>query len=227
MNVNRVLRPALALCLVAALLVAGSGPVAGQDDAKRSLVVNLEEDGSAELTLTITYDLADQEERDAFEELQDDAEAREDIRRRYLDRMQSVAHDAENATGRTMAVTSAAVNLRTTDNGETGIVELTVDWDGLAAVEDGTLVVTEPFASGFEPDRTFTVSAPEGYEVATVTPEPDSSDATSVTYERGTSLEGFEATFAESDGGLTDTDLPGFGLLVAAVAILLVALRLR
>lgn len=55
----------------------------------------------------------------------------------------------------------------------------------------------------------------------------DRSDATSVTYERGTSLEGFEATFAESDGGLTDTDLPGFGLLVAAVAILVVALRLR
>lgn len=146
-------------------------------------MVALDEDGSAELTLALSYDLRDDDQRAAFEALQDDASARDRVRTRFGNRLASVAADVENATGREMVVSDASVDLSTTDGGSTGVVELSVTYEGLAAVEDGRLTVTEPFASGFETDYRFVLRGPDGYQLTSVAPEPASRDDGRATWE--------------------------------------------
>ena len=116
------------------------------------------------------------------------------------------------------------------------MVKLSIAWSNLAAVNGGRLTVTEPFASGFEPDRTFSIAAPDGNTLTSVEPESSESDEASVTWEAGTSLEDFEVVVEPMDtdrdgetGGETpaeDTteDTPGFGAGVALAALLSVVL---
>lgn len=234
---NRTLTGAVVALLVTATLVT---PVAAETDAEPSLEVALEENGDAKVTLTLTYDLDSDAERDAFRTLEDDADARTKARDRFRDRMASVATGAENATDREMSVDDAAIDVSTTADGDTGIVELAVTWRGLAAVDDGALVVTEPFVSGFESDRRVTLVAPEGYELAAASPEPASVGDGRISWDAGTNLDGFEATVVptdESGGATTDaqatgssssaSDVPGFGVGLGVVSLLAAAFLAR
>lgn len=227
-----------ALRAVTALLVvlsAGAVTPSAAQQTTPSFVVALQDDGSAEVTLTLTYDLTDEAETDAFRELQNDSTARAEARSDFRARMAAVANDSENATGREMSVSDATIELRTEDDGRLGVVELSVTWTGLAAVDGGRLTVTEPFASNFEPDRTFTVRGPDGYGVATATPKPATGTANSITYQPGTDLSGFQAAFEPTATGGTTTapdtpggaGQPGFGILVAVAAVGLGALLAR
>lgn len=201
------------IALVVVLLVAATATsVTAASDAKPSLTVALSEDGSATVVLTMTYDLGSDAERDAFRALENDSDTRTQVRQRFRDRMASVAASASNATDRQMSVESATIDVRTTADGETGVVELSVTWNGLAAVEGDRLVLGEPFASGFETDRTVTVLAPEGYEVASATPEPSTTTDRRVTWKPGTNLDGFEVTLRPATaevGETTTTDGSG------------------
>lgn len=234
-------KTAASLVLIGLVLVGAVAPVAGatQETSQESFAVDLATDGSATVTVTTTFDLTDDNESDAFAELRDDDAARERFRTRFRDRMAGVAGDAENATGREMSVTDASIAFRT--EGDTGVVEQSVTWTGLAAVDGDGLVVTEPFASGFEPDRQFRVVAPDGYDLA-ASPAPDATGDGSATWNAGTSLDGFEATASPAEaptgtatppGGGTATDGdtatddgttagsgPGFGAALAGLALL-------
>jgi len=153
--------------------------------------------------------------------------------------MQDVAADASSATDREMAVSDTTVGIDRT--GSTGAVTVSLSWSGLASAEDGQLTVTEPFASGFEPERTFVVQLPDGYGVVAADPEPERHEESSLVWDGGTDLSGFELTVAaeeddptESDSEQTDEqsdaddDGPGFGFaVVAAGVIALVALALK
>lgn len=220
---------AFALLVAVTIVVATAPAMAGAhaNDAEPSFVVTVDADGSAEIDLTLTYDLTTDSEQEAFERLQNNQTARDAMRTRFRNRMEAVADDAENATGRTMAIQGASIDLSTTHGGATGVVVLSVTWTGLAAVEDGQLVVTEPFASGFEPDRTFVVKWPGAYELAEATPEPDTTTQGSATWEAGTDLQGFELTLARTTPTATETGTespadggaPGFGTGIALVAL--------
>ena len=118
-----------------------------------------------------------------------------------------------------------------------GLVERGVAWSNLAAVDGDRLTVTEPFASGFEPDRPFTLTAPEGYGIASAAPDPSSSDEASATWEADTELEDFEVVVdrtntdddgADADDGSPDEgdtdDSPGFGVVAGSLALLAAAL---
>lgn len=234
----------IARIVVAVMVVATvATPVAAGSDAEPSLVVELHEDGSADVVLTLTYDLSSDDERDAFRTLENDSDTRTQVRERFADRMANVAASAENATGREMSVSDATIDAYATDDGETGIVELGVRWHGLAAVEDDRLVVTQPFASGFETDRRVAFVPPEGYGLVDATPEPATDDGR-VAWSPGTDLEGFEATFAPADGtdGASDdattagsdsgdssasSDVPGFGVALGVVSLAAAALLAR
>lgn len=237
------------LCVVVlvGLLVAGAAvPASAQSSEGSSFVVALDEDGSAELTLTLAYDLEDDDQRAAFESLQDDASARDRVRTRFGNRLASVAADAENATDREMTVSDASVDLSTADGGSTGVVELSATYEGLAAVDDGRLTVTEPFASGFETDYRFELRGPEGYRLASVAPAPAAREDGTATWAAGADLSGFEATFAPQSSGMETTadgsggtvaggstgdassgDGNGFGLVVALLAVVATGLVAR
>lgn len=233
-------RVAVALVAVAVVLSVVVAPATADarastaEEPTPALVVALQEDGSATVTLVQTFDLETDDERAAFESLQDDQEAREDVRTRFADRMASVAADATATTGREMTVSEPSIDLRTAD--DVGVVELSVTWSNLAAERDGRLVVTEPFASGFEPDRQFAVVGPDGYELDGATPAPDDSGDASATWAAGTDLDRFEVAFAPADGGDgdgggggddADERVPGFGTTAALVALAAAALLAR
>ncbi|WP_169302419.1 DUF7345 domain-containing protein [Halorientalis salina] len=204
-----------------------------QDTTERSFVVDLQEDGSATVTVTTTFDLTDQNETDAFEQLTNDQQARDRFETNFRNRMAGVASDASNETGREMSISDSTIDLRT--DGDTGIVELSVTWDGLAAVDGNQLTVSEPFASSFTPDRAFSLHVPDGYEATTVSPSADSRADGTLTWNAGTSLDGFAVTAEQTDGGsesgaseptsasTTDDssgDGPGFGIGLTITALL-------
>lgn len=217
----------LGVLLVSSLAAA---PAAAAEHPEEEFFVELDAEGDADVAVTYAYDLETDSERAAFEELETDETAREELATQFRNRMRSVAADAADATGREMTVTDASAEVSTAD--DVGVVTLSVSWEGLAAVDGDRLTVTEPFASGFEPNRTFTVAAPDGYEVTSATPEPSSSGAATASWAAGTSLQGFElvaGTAGEGsagDGG-TDGSGAGFGAGVAAAALVGAAMLAR
>lgn len=219
----------IAVCLAVALVAVATlaPPAAAQSDDEPAFVVSLHPDGSAEVVVRSTFDLTTDAERAAFETLTADDEARANATARFRDRLGSVAADAEDATGREMRVTDASVDLRRTADDETGVVSLSATWTGLAAVEGETLVVTEPFASGFVPDRRFVLRTPDGYAVGSVAPAPDERSDGELAWATGAELEGFavELTPAPGGGAMTGGQ-PGFGAVAALVAILVVTAAL-
>lgn len=215
------------LLCVALVSSATAAPAAATDHDAEQFLVELDAEGDADVAVTYTYDLETDSERAAFEELEANETAREELADRFGNRMQGVADRASNETGRSMTVTDASVDVKSADG--VGIVTLSVTWENLAAVEDDRLTVTEPFASGFEPNRPFTVSAPDGYEIASASPSADSSSEGSVTWNAGTSLDGFEVV-ADGSGSTTDgsdADGAGFGVAIAASALVAAAFARR
>lgn len=198
----------------AAAAVSGGAPDVGDEFEAPAFVVALEGDGSATVVVTFAFDLSDESRRDAFEDVRDNATAREEFRSRFEDRIQRVASAAGNETRREMSVSNATLEFRS--DGTTGVVETSVTWNGLAAVDGDQLRVTEPFASGFSTERSVHVLVPDGYGVDSVTPPADSTAEGTVTYGSGTDLTGFElvaspdatatATATDADGGTDGSD---------------------
>lgn len=217
-------RVAVVLAVAALAVATLATPVAAQAGTEPAFVVELQPDGSAEVTVRSTFDLTTDAERAAFETLTNDEAARQNATARFRDRLGTVAADAAEATGREMQITDATIDLRRTADGATGVVSLSATWAGLAAVEDGTLVVTEPFASGFTPDRRFVLRAPDGYAVDAVTPAPDERADGELTWAAGSDLDGFAVELtpdpSAADGGALSGGQPGFGAVAALVALL-------
>lgn len=219
------------VCLVTAPVAATAATAQSTESAaslsaEPAFVVDLETDGSARVTLVTTFDLTTDSEREAFEALRANETAREQRTDRFATRMEAIATRAENDTGRNMAIRNPAMTF-TTEN-DTGIVGLSVTWDGLAAQEGDRLVLREPFASGFDIDRPFRVVGPDGYALDTTTPTPTTKQQNSATWSATTQFEGFETVFAPAaDGTATDAGdgtsgagAPGFGIGVAVIAVL-------
>lgn len=216
------------LLCVALVASATAAPAAAAEHDDEQFLVELDAEGNADVAVTYTYDLETDSEQAAFEELESNETARQELAGRFQNRMQGVADRASNETGRSMTVTDASVAIEPSDG--VGIVTLSVTWDNLAAVEGDRLMVTEPFASGFEPNRTFTVVAPDGYEIDSASPSSDASGDGSATWNAGTSLDGFEVVATEGDtasGDESNGDGAGFGVPIAAAALVATAIARR
>jgi len=212
------------LCVVVLSVTVTPAAAAGHDDER--FRVELDTEGNADVSVTYTYDLETDGERAAFEELESNETAQRQIATRFENRMQAVADGASNETGREMRVGNATVETATEDG--VGTVTLSVRWERLAAVDGDRLTVTEPFASGFEPDRRFVVETPDGYAVASATPEPSAGEDGRASWAAGSSLSGFElvATPDDASDG-TSGDGDGFGSVLALAALAAVAVLAR
>lgn len=197
------------------------------------LAVALAEDGDAAWTVEYRIRLDDANTTEAFKAYREDIEANTtDYATQFADRLGPTVRTGENMTDREMAVTDASVNLDVVEN--TGVVDLSVAWDGFGAVQNERLVLDEPFASGFGLDRPVTVQQPERYAVADASPSPDDSDAT-LRWDAGTDLDGFEVIFERTAGATTDdtsdemtaTSGPGFGSIAAILGISALVAALR
>lgn len=223
-------RLAVGIAVALLLLAPAVAPAAAQETPEPAVVVEVAADGSADLRVVSTFDLTTDAEREAFRTLADDEAARADATARFRDRMAAVAADAQTETGREMAVTDASIDLRTVGD-ETGVVTLSVTITGLAAVREDTLVVTEPFASGFTADRPVDVLAPDGYEIVDASPAPESSADGRATWAAGADLDGFTVEMTETapagDGATQSDGQPGFGAVTALLAVLVAAAAAR
>lgn len=229
---NRMTVRIAGVCLCLALFSSmATAPVAAEAAEERFLV-ELDEEGNADVSVTFVYDLDSDEEEAAFEEIRGNETAQTQATERFENRMATVVDDATASVDREMSVESAAIELR--QEGGVGVLTLSIEWSDLAATGDGRLTVTEPFASGFEPDRSFTVTAPNGYEIVSATPEPANGDGASATWTADSDLAGFEIVAeAGSDGDESDPATPddetvedaaGFGLVVGVLGLLIAAL---
>jgi len=197
--------------LIAPGVAAADGP--GTESAVEtgsSFVVTLDADGDATVALVLTYDLADDADEAAFEELR---QRPENVTDQFGARMTPIADRTAAETGREMSVSDVRTDIDSTN--ETGVVRLSATWTDLAAVDGDQLVVSEPFASAFQLDRSFVIVAPDGYALADATVEADATNpadgttAASAEWEAGTDLSGFSATLTPAEaGGVTDTSLP-------------------
>ncbi|MFB6221747.1 MAG: PGF-CTERM sorting domain-containing protein [Halolamina sp.] len=225
---HRTLRRGGTLLIVAMLLLTpaastGAAHSDGHLPSKPAFVVDLDEDGSARVTVTVTFNLSSDDEQRAFESLRENETARQQRTERFGDRMRAIAATTQNETGREMTVRDAAIEF--VEQNGTGIVALSVTWEGLAAQTDEGLVLREPFNSGFDINRTFRVVGPQGYTLAAVTPEPADRSENAATWGPSAGFDGFRAVFAptttEADAsGTTGTNGPGFGIVAGVLALL-------
>ena len=233
----RQVRRALGLvCCVALLSSMATGPAAAQSGGE-AFLVELDAEGDADVSVTYVYDLENDDEADAFGTISQNETVRAAFADRFESRMGAVAERSAARIDREMSAANAAIDLGRADG--IGLVTLSVHWDGLAAVDGEAMTVTEPFASGFSPDRPLTVSAPDGHAITAATPTAPDGDGATATWDAGSDLDGFEVTAertgAESaTGGADETptgdgteDAPGFGIGVAAIALLAAALLAR
>ncbi|MFC7027234.1 PGF-CTERM sorting domain-containing protein [Halomicroarcula sp. GCM10025324] len=221
-------RPVAAFALAALVVVSLVGPVgtaSGADHSGDAFVVALEADGSATVTLRSTFDLTTESQRTAFRELRDNETKTTALRDGFSERLRAVAAATAESTGRSMAVENATVTVEATDT--VGTVSLSATWVGLAAVDGDQVTLTEPFASSFDPERQFVVTAPDGFVLSTVTPRPDvaGTEGTVANWAPDTGLDDFRvvATPASQQTppseSSTGSSGPGFGVAVALGAL--------
>ncbi|MFC7019691.1 MULTISPECIES: DUF7345 domain-containing protein [Haloarcula] len=221
---RRIASLALAVLLVGSLVPVGTA--SGADRSGDAFVVDLETDGSATVTLRSTFDLTTQSQRAAFRELRDNETKTAGLRDGFAERLRTVAAATAESTGRQMAVENATVTVDATDS--VGTVSLSATWTGLAAVDDEQVTLTEPFASSFDPEHRFVVTAPDGYVLSTVTPRPDvaGTEGTVANWAPDTSLEDFRVVATPASDqtpppeATTGSSGPGFGIAVALGALL-------
>jgi hypothetical protein len=197
----------LVLCLFAATLPVSTTGLE-DDTPEESLRIDLQADGDATVTLVVTENISEPADREAFDELNVTAKAQQ-----FEQRMQRIVDRMAAETGRNTTVSSAEATVETT--GETGVIRLSVTWTKLAVTEDEQLVVAEPFASGFRPDRPLVLTVPEGYSITQSSVSPARTDGAVARWSSGTDLTGFSTTVT-ANGSTGDSVPTG---LVPALAL--------
>lgn len=209
--------------------LAGIGAAQEDDDGPEPIdgrfLVELEADGDAQVSLERHYDLTNDTERRAFEALHEDEAARQ----RKADQVQQdteyVNNVADDETDRDMAVGN--VTVETSVDGDVGTVTSRFTWENLAAVEDGQLVLAEPFSLYDQLDRELVVVVPDDYEITSATPDPDEQNATTASWEGFTSFSEPEGGFEVVAEGPSADDGAGFGPVLGVVAFVAATLLAR
>lgn len=244
-TVVRVAVCVVAVVAVGATLLAAAGAQTTEEPAADALIVEMQENGDAAVTLTIGFDLTDTDQRTDFEAFADSEAQQQAQVDEYQSRLSRVATETSTRTDREMTVTEPTIQTRTTDGGDVGLVVLTAVWEGLAADNGDRLRLGAPFDSGFTADRTLVVRPPEQHQVVTTAPTPDT-NAEQLVWDADRSLDSFEVvlgaaersntggddsgdTTNSAESGSDDASGPGFGVfaVVAAVAAAAVGLRRR
>lgn len=212
----------IAIVVITSLSIAAVPASASSATADASaFVVALDAEGNADVTLRLPVDIGAAPDQETIQRIERNHST---VAEEFRDRLSRVAERTQSATGRSMQVSAASVHVSAGES--TTIVELTATWEGLAAVDGDRIVMTEPFASGFRPSQRFVVRAPEGYTIASTTPDPDERLDGAVAWSAGSDLGDFRVEFAPDDGTNGDTTtagpMPGFGLGVAVAALLIV-----
>jgi hypothetical protein len=218
---HRLLPLVVAATLLAAVLALAT-PAGAVHDTGSAFVVQLDAEGDATVYVEDRYDLTNGSGGERFAAVRDNESRRAAMADRFTERLRAAAERAETATGRSMAVDGATVNVTGTE--DAGVVRVESRWRGLAAVdhESGVVTVTEPFAGGFAVNRTLVVRGPPGYGRAGTSPEPDRALKNAAFWHQETDLSGFFARFARPTPTVAPITGAGLSAVTTAAAIALV-----
>ncbi|MFC7141086.1 hypothetical protein ACFQMA_14780 [Halosimplex aquaticum] len=179
------------------------------------------EDGTAQWTVAFRVRLTDENETAAFESVQADVEENATaFTSQFATGMERTVASAENRTGREMALENVTVTATTEQlPQEYGVLTYRFRWTNFAAADGDRLRIGDSLSGFFlDGESSLTLAWPEEYERQSVTPQPDESGETTVTW-RGPADFGPDEprVVAAPAGGLSTT-------LLAVAAFLLVAL---
>ncbi|WP_255151747.1 DUF7345 domain-containing protein [Halorarius halobius] len=202
------MRRLVVLSLVALALATTVAPVAAIHDTGHSFTVRLAEDGDATVVVEDRYDLSNDTERRQYEALVGNESRRQAHRERVATRLDRGASLAAEATGR--EVQAGEVTLNATETNGTGVVRARGSWSNLAAVNAkfNILELRQPFAAGFEVNRTLVVAAPSDYVRAAARPGPARALKSSAYWADDADLSNF---FVRFEGPTTATVAPEDG----------------
>jgi len=211
----RYLAVLLALGVVLSVAVVGAAAGANTDGpVTEGVVVDLNEEGNAVVTVTVSFDLTVEDERSDFEAFVESETKQQAQLDQYESRLSNVAAELESQTGREMAVRNASISTQTGSDGERGLVLLQATWEGLAADNGDQLVLGEPFDSGFTADQTVAVRPPKQHRVVSTAPDP-TREGEQLRWSDDQSLNGFEVVIepldGTADGDSSDGTTPGGG----------------
>ena len=163
------------LCVAFLLLGAFTGTAAAVDEPVNGrFIIELETDGDANVVFTDEYDLTDAEQRAAFENARSNETLRRQAGSRFREGIQSLSEAINQRVDRELRV--GAVTVGTAIDGETGVVAYQFRWENLASVDEGQIVLSEPFSAYARVDQELIVFAPEGGELTSVSPKPARQD---------------------------------------------------
>jgi len=159
---------AVALVVLAAVLAATPAPaVASSVEHTATFTFDVRADGSARVTVTTRYDLANQSDRKAFDQLAQEHESGSGSPL-SMDPFRRAVTRASEATGRPMRVQDV-VRTANRANG-TGRLDLSFTWTNFSNVSDGRLYVGDAFRTpsgtwlpGLSDGQALVISFPPGY----------------------------------------------------------------
>lgn len=228
----------VAVVIVCCLTLAVGVGAAAHEEADRDVVgVELDaEGGGADVVHVTSYNLSVDGERDTYESFVDNETAQDEWREMVAGELEDAAELGRGVTADDefpLEMEIRDVRLETDEVDGHGRIEVHARWENLAYWDDTRVVVVEPFASGYEPDRSVAIHGPDGYVRGTVNPAPSRAQHNSavLTPETGDFSEFFvEFTDPEADesgngddgateGQPADTGLEGLGVFLRALAI--------
>lgn len=230
------MRRILALAVVVGLAVAlGAGVgAAAHDEPDRDeiLGIELESNGDATVYHIDSYNLSNESHQEQFAEFEDNETKRQQRRDEMVAEFEDAAAGGRERSELDMQIEDPRVETYEQDG--YGRVAVVVRWRNLAVADEERVVVSEPFAGGYEPDlNRVAIHGPPGYRRGTTQPEPARARANSSLWNPETSdFSQFNTEFRaeESSDGDTGGDTGGVDgdgddreMLVTFVAALLLA----
>lgn len=232
------MRRIIVLSLVLCILTSGIGGVVSADshqvetmdsDTDR-LIVQLDENGGAEVSLQIRFDLSDDTMQDVFNDYENDDAALEEERDSFENSMRGVADSMSENRENDVTVENVHVETVRNDDNDIGAIVFHSTWTNFAEQNNG-IVVNEPFSSGFfNDDVDVTIIGPENW-YGDSTPQPTERTDNVLTWKYGdiANSDSFEVVFIEQDDVDDSTNLPVLplvGLLgITTLVIFVVAQR--
>ncbi|MWG34646.1 helix-turn-helix transcriptional regulator [Halomarina oriensis] len=163
----------LIVALLAAPLGAASSGGAPLADPTTTFTFALEEDGDANVSVTVEYPLDSANETEAFRDVESDFER--GVGGPNVDVFERAASAASEATGRAMPLSDVerAGSIRNESSGSVGVLELSFQWGNFSTVDGGTLRVGDAYRTtdgtwlpSLRGDQQLRVVGPEGYRYA-------------------------------------------------------------
>lgn len=157
------------------LLLISTFNAAPENEYTITYTISIKEDGSALWNVEYRTPLKSKADFDSFENYSEQLESL--YLKEFKELMQKSVYEAANATSRRMTAGSfnGEAQVQSSPTGTYGVVRYSFTWINFANVDSNRINVGDVFAGGLylSKDNTLIIQYPKGYEVETVTPQPD------------------------------------------------------